>query len=67
MSKNAQIAKKWIDDNIVLAEHCDIEYSDLYKKLELLLDSQNASKENECVVLTHHENGAVSGRGKTTF
>lgn len=33
------IATDWIHKNIVLAEHCDIEYQDVVKSLTKLLDS----------------------------
>jgi len=43
-----QRAKKWIDENVVLAEHCDIEYPDLYKKLEILLKEQDQYTRHKC-------------------
>lgn len=43
MTPNAQLAKNWVDRNVVLAEHCDIEYSDLYSSLEALLDRATTS------------------------
>lgn len=39
---NNELATKWINDNVVLAEHCDIEYSDLYLKLKTLLDEKDS-------------------------
>ncbi len=38
MTSNASQAKKWVDSNVILSEHCDIEYSDLYSSLETLLE-----------------------------
>ena len=43
-----QKAKKWIDENVVLSENCDIEYSDLYSKLEVLLKEQDRDTRHVC-------------------
>ena len=32
-----ELATNWVNKNVVLAEHCDIKYSDLIDKLTLLL------------------------------
>ena len=34
-------AEEWVMENIVLAEHCDIEYSDVIRSLEKLLKEQD--------------------------
>lgn len=39
MKSNAQLAHDWVHENVVLSEHCGIEYSDLCKSLESLLSS----------------------------
>ncbi len=49
MTSNAQLAKNWVDRNVVLAEHCDIEYSDLYSSLEALLDRATTSSSTQQV------------------
>ena len=41
MKTARQKAGEWVNENVVLAEHCDIEYSDLIEKLELLLKEQD--------------------------
>lgn len=41
MKTAKQKAAAWVNENVVLAEHCGIEYSDLIKKLELLLKEQD--------------------------
>jgi hypothetical protein len=61
------IAKQWVDENVVLAEHCDIEYVDLYKSLEILLDQFciNPAQQKGETVLMQHNDGSISGRGKS--
>jgi hypothetical protein len=51
----------------IYAEHCDIEYVDLYKSLESLLDQVciNPAQQKGEPVLTQHNDGSVSGRGKS--
>jgi hypothetical protein len=41
MQTARQKAEKWVNENIVLAEHCVMEYDELYEKLAILLKEQD--------------------------
>ena len=41
-------AKNWVHQNVVLAEHCGIEYSDLEDRLFLLLKEQDRDTRHAC-------------------
>lgn len=50
MMKNHYLkrATDWITANVILDRDCDIEYLDLYKKLELLLKEQDRDTRHAC-------------------
>ena len=41
-------AEEWVHKNVILAEHCDIEYSDVIEKLEDLLKGQDRDTRHAC-------------------
>lgn len=41
-------AKEWVHRNVVLAEHCGIEYDELVCKLALLLKEQDRDTRHAC-------------------
>lgn len=41
-------ADEWVCEHVVLSENCDIEYTDLIKKLELLLKEQDRDTRHAC-------------------
>lgn len=41
-------AQRWVLDNVVLSENCDIEYSDVVNALALLLKEQDRDTRHAC-------------------
>ncbi len=49
-----KLAKQWVEQNVVLAEHCDIEYSDVEASLvKLLEDVAKPQKPKKAFIIQH--------------